>query len=188
MKFGVYEKHLAIAALCKSGMIAETIRQVVKLLSVNKQFISRRLANYSKHSALVSPWRATELIGIQRVIKDEKGNKSYLSITFIQHSLKRHFPFSSSWLYPECSDCNILWRIHVSNRETDDVVDWPRERHLRSVYTWQTTHAICEWVRQKLVRELKVSLLKWMSPSVLWVLFCKKIYILVCTGAVWIIV
>ncbi len=41
----------------------------------------------------VSPWRATELTGIRRVITDEMGNKSHMSITFIQHSLKRHSSF-----------------------------------------------------------------------------------------------
>ncbi len=48
--------------------------------------------NSSKRVALVSPQRATELIGIYRMITDEKGNKSHTSITFI-HSLKRHSLF-----------------------------------------------------------------------------------------------
>ncbi len=47
----------------------------------------------SKGVALVSTRRPTELIGIRKVITDEKGNKSHMSITFIQHSLKRHSPF-----------------------------------------------------------------------------------------------
>ncbi len=45
------------------------------------------------HAAPVLLWRVTELIGIPRVITDEKGNESHMSITFIQHSLKRHSPF-----------------------------------------------------------------------------------------------
>ncbi len=48
---------------------------------------------YSKRAALVSPQRNTELIGFRRVIKNETGNKSHTSITFIQHSMKRHSPF-----------------------------------------------------------------------------------------------
>ncbi len=49
--------------------------------------------DYSKCAALVSPWRAIELTGIRRVITYKKGNKSHMSITFIQHSLKRHSSF-----------------------------------------------------------------------------------------------
>ncbi len=48
---------------------------------------------YSKRAALVLPRRATLVIGIQRVTKDEKGNKSHTSITFVRHSLKGNAPF-----------------------------------------------------------------------------------------------
>ncbi len=46
-----------------------------------------------KYAALVSLWRASELIGIRRVITNENRNKSHMGITLIQHSLKRHSPF-----------------------------------------------------------------------------------------------
>ncbi len=62
---------------------------------------------YSKRAALVSSQRAIELIGIRRVITDEKGNKShehYIHSAFIEKT----FPFSSSWLSPEHSDCKAL--------------------------------------------------------------------------------
>ncbi len=44
---------------------------------------------YSKHAVLVSPQRATELIGIRRVIMHKKG----INVIWALHSLKRHSPF-----------------------------------------------------------------------------------------------
>ncbi len=63
--------------------------------SLNKYMVikEKHVNSYSKRAALVSPWRAIELIGIRTVITDERKNKSHMSITFIQHSLKRHSPF-----------------------------------------------------------------------------------------------
>ncbi len=73
----------------------------------------------SKSAALKLPQRTTELIGIQRVITNEKGNKSHMSITFSQHSLKRHsprHPASSLWnaLIVILSDACTLRIAHIN--------------------------------------------------------------------------
>ncbi len=63
-------------------------------------------------------------------------------------------------------------------RETVDDVNWPREGCPRSVvHTWQTIHAICEGENRTLYASKNISLLKWTSPSILWVVFCKKTYV-----------
>ncbi len=69
---------------------------------------------YLKHAAPVSPQRATELVGIWKVITYENGNTSHLSITFIWDSLKRHSLFRPADSL-ERSDCNTPWRMHASN-------------------------------------------------------------------------
>ncbi len=60
---------------------------------IAQQALSSAAYDYLKHAALALPRRATELIGIWRVITDKERNKSHMSITFIQHSFKRHSPF-----------------------------------------------------------------------------------------------
>ncbi len=83
-----------------------------------RELLSQLKEKYSKRAALLLPRRATELIGIRRVITDKKGNKSHMSVTFIQHSLKRHSPFrpaGSLWkaaivmLSDGCTLRIVLW-------------------------------------------------------------------------------
>ncbi len=48
MKFGVYEKHVAIVTLYKCGMMAKMIFQVLKPPSVNERFVPQTLAHYQE--------------------------------------------------------------------------------------------------------------------------------------------
>ncbi len=50
---------------------------------------------------------------------DKKRNKSHMSITFYSAFTEKTFPFLSSWLSPEHSDRNILWRMHALNNNLD---------------------------------------------------------------------
>ncbi len=83
--------------------------QIPKDIS-QKQITERTFPKWvnSKHAALVLPWRATELIGIQTVITDEK--RELISYEHCIHSAynENTVPFSSSWLSPERNDCKAL--------------------------------------------------------------------------------
>ncbi len=50
LKFGVYEKRVAIVALHERGTMTKMIRRVLKPLFANEQFVSQTVARYQETS------------------------------------------------------------------------------------------------------------------------------------------
>ncbi len=61
MKFSVYKKCVAIVSLYECGMMAKTIRQMLKPISVNERFVSRTLAHYQETADVVDQLREKHL-------------------------------------------------------------------------------------------------------------------------------
>ncbi len=57
MKFSVFEQHIAMVELYKCEMMAKTIRQMLKPVTVNKWFVSWTLAHYWKTDGVVGRLR-----------------------------------------------------------------------------------------------------------------------------------
>ncbi len=86
--------------------------------------------------------------------------------------------------------CRMLKLLSVNKRlahnwETDDVVDCPRDWCSSSVHT-QQNHSCDLWMSKtkSCMQARNVSLSKWTSASVLWVVFCENTYALRCAETV----